>query len=75
MKDLRKTGNIADIANKKRISIEQIKKLFDRGELGQAEQSYRERPSFTSISFLADEEKSTPAIANNSVLAKNTSRS
>ena len=39
-------------------------------------QNYRARPSFTSVSFLADEEKrySTPANANNPGLVKNPSR-
>ena len=49
------------------------------GQRAKIPQNYRGRgPSFISVSFLADEEKRfnlTPANANNSVLAKNPSRS
>ena len=42
MKDLRKTCNIADVVHKKRTSNEQIKKLFDGGELELGDKSYRQ---------------------------------
>ena len=37
VKDLRKTGKIAGVVHKKAISKEQVKKLFDSGELGPAD--------------------------------------
>ena len=37
MKDLRKTGKIAGIVHKNAISKEQVKKLFESGELGPAD--------------------------------------
>ena len=37
VKDLRKTGKIAGIVHKKPISKEQMKRLFDSGELGPAD--------------------------------------
>ena len=37
VKDLRKTGKIAGVVHKKKISKEQMKKLLDSGELGPAD--------------------------------------
>ena len=37
MKDLRKTGKIAGVVHKKAISKEQVKRLFESGELGPAD--------------------------------------
>ena len=37
MKDLRKTGKIAGVIHKKAISKEQVKKLYESGELGPAD--------------------------------------
>ena len=37
VKDLRKTGKIADVVHKRAISKEQLKKLFESGELGPAD--------------------------------------
>ena len=37
VKDLWKTGKIADVVHKKAISKEQLKKLFESGELGPAD--------------------------------------
>ena len=37
VKDLRKTGKIAGVVHKKAISKEQVKKLFESGELGSAD--------------------------------------
>ena len=37
VKDLRKTGKIAGVVHKKAISKEQVKKLFQSGELGPAD--------------------------------------
>ena len=37
MKDLRKTGNITGVVHIKPISNEQVKKLFDSGELEKGE--------------------------------------
>ena len=36
VKDLRKTGKIAGVVHKRAISNEQLKKLFESGELGPA---------------------------------------
>ena len=59
---------------------EQTKKLFESGELGKAESKnpsqLKKMTLFYLVSFMADEdEKLTSANANNSVLAKNPSRS
>ena len=37
VKDLRKTGKIADIVHKKAMSKDQIQRLFESGELGPAD--------------------------------------
>ena len=52
--DFSRTFNLAVVVHKKPISYEQMKKLFDNGELGPAENPnpYRGRgPSFTSVFF------------------------
>ena len=51
-----------------------MKKLFDSGELGRAESKNAAKVQWTtSVSFLAvKDDRSTPANANNSVLAKKT---
>ena len=54
VKDLRKTGKIAGIVHKKPIFKEQMKRLFDSGELGPAwiPHNYRGRPGCISAAFL-----------------------
>ena len=64
VKDLRKTGKIAGVVHKKAISKEQVKKLFESGELGPADglnpaQLQRTTYGSTSASFLEDEDVKT----------------
>ena len=83
-KDLRKTGNVAGVLEpigngKKSISNELMKletvrqRVSSDGQGAKIPHNYRGRPSFTSVSFLADEDERINA--NKSVLAKNPSRS
>ena len=83
-KDLRKTGNIAGVLEPKNVmkpsSNEQMKKLFDSGELdgqrAKIQHNYRGQPSFTSALFRQRRTRElTPANVKDSGFAKNPWRS
>ena len=61
VKDLRKSGKIADLVHKKAISKQQIQKLFDCGNLDSLTQriphSYKGQLGFTLEGFLQDEDE------------------